>query len=145
MFYTSSTHKIWKVNNEQRTNNTSATLTFTSWIRNIEYVYAGLDIVALTSLNEGTPVSIIEAQASGKPVISTTVGGVENIVIPGITALLSGDNHQSFFNNLLTIVDDDEIRLEMGKEGWNHVQQKFSYHRLISDMKGLYEKLLRSI
>ena len=64
-------------------------LTFTSWIKEIDVSNAGLDIIVLTSNNEGTPVSLIEAQASGKPVISTNVGGIENIVIQNETALLS--------------------------------------------------------
>ena len=56
----------------------SATVTFTSWIKEIDWANAGLDIIALTSLNEGTPVSLIEAQASNKPIVTTNVGGVEN-------------------------------------------------------------------
>src|SRR5687767_3214470 len=51
-------------------------LIFTSWRTDIDVVCAGLDIIALTSLNEGTPVSLIEAQAAGKPVVSTRVGGI---------------------------------------------------------------------
>ena len=46
----------------------------------MDYVYAGLDIVALTSKNEGTPVTLIEAQASNKPIVSTNVGGVSDVV-----------------------------------------------------------------
>lgn len=55
----------------------------------MDEVYAGADIVALTSLNEGTPVSLIEAQAAGKAIVSTNVGGIGDIVIHGQTALVS--------------------------------------------------------
>ena len=48
-------------------------LTFTSWIKEIDVACAGLDIIALTSLNEGTPVSLIEAQAANKPIVTTNV------------------------------------------------------------------------
>ena len=58
-----------------------ATITFTSWIKNVDWANAGLDIVALSSLNEGTPVSLIEAQASNKAIVTTNVGGVENVVL----------------------------------------------------------------
>ena len=54
-------------------------LCFTSWISNMDWAYAGLDIVWLTSDNEGTPVSLIEAQAAGKSIVSTDVGGVRDI------------------------------------------------------------------
>ena len=62
---------------------------FTSWEKDIDTVYPGLDIVCLTSFNEGTPVSLIEAQAANRPIVSTNVGGIENVVISKKTALLS--------------------------------------------------------
>ena len=53
--------------------NHSAAVYFTSWRRDMECIYSGLDIVALSSLNEGTPVTLIEAQAANKPIVSTNV------------------------------------------------------------------------
>lgn len=61
----------------------------TSWIKDVDRALAGLDIVCLTSHNEGTPVSLIEAQAASKPVVSTRVGGIENVVLQNETGLLS--------------------------------------------------------
>ena len=120
-----------------------ATLTFTSWIKDIDHVYAGMDIIALTSLNEGTPVSLIEAQAANKPIVSTKAGGVENVVIPKITALLSENNDTlAFSGNLLSLIEKPKMRYDMGKEGWNHVKEKFHYTRLVNDMRKLYKKLL---
>jgi glycosyltransferase involved in cell wall biosynthesis len=58
-----------------------AAITFTSWIVEVDRVYAGADIVALTSLNEGTPVSLIEAQAAGKPIVTTDVGGIRDVLV----------------------------------------------------------------
>ena len=54
-----------------------ATVHFTSWIKDVDWANSGLDIIALSSSNEGTPVSLIEAQASCKPIVSTRVGGCE--------------------------------------------------------------------
>lgn len=120
-----------------------AVVTFTSWIKKADYVYAGMDIISLTSLNEGTPVSLIEAQASGKPIITTNVGGVENIVSLGQTALLSDINiNGDFCNKLLTLVQDDEMRNKFSSKGWLYVKEKFSYTRLIEDMKKMYYELL---
>jgi glycosyltransferase involved in cell wall biosynthesis len=119
-------------------------VTFTSWIKNVDYVYAGMDIVALTSLNEGTPVSLIEAQAAGKSIITTNVGGIENIVIPGKTAILTETNCQEDFGNkLLQLVENDSMRQQFSDQGWNFVKEKFHVTRLVSDMKQLYYKLLK--
>jgi glycosyltransferase involved in cell wall biosynthesis len=120
-----------------------ATVTFTSWIKDIDYVNAGVDIVCLTSKNEGTPVSLIEAQAANKPIVSTKVGGIENIVVPGQTALLSEtNNHVTLANNLLRLVEDQKLRAEFGSDGWSFVKQKFHYERLVNDMSQLYTRLL---
>ena len=120
-----------------------ATLTFTSWIKDIDLVNAGLDVVALTSDNEGTPVSLIEAQAANKPIVSTRVGGIEDVVIPDKTALLSPPNDTaSFVRNLVTLVEDDALRSELGRGGFVHVNEKFHYMRLVRDTEGLYRQLL---
>jgi glycosyltransferase involved in cell wall biosynthesis len=118
-------------------------LTFTSWIREIDESNAGMDIIALTSNNEGTPVSLIEAQASGKPIVSTKVGGIENIVKENRTALLSEPNNlEKFVDNLRMMVEHDELRAEMSHNGAEYVIKKFSYVRLCDDMANLYRRLL---
>jgi glycosyltransferase involved in cell wall biosynthesis len=118
-------------------------LTFTSWIKNIDVALAGLDIVALTSLNEGTPVSLIEAQAAGKPIVSTRVGGIENVVIENKTALLTEvENEDRFSESLLRIAEDMNLRNAMSVNGWNFVENQFHYRRLVKDMKAFYHDLL---
>lgn len=120
-------------------------LTFTSWIKEIDIVNAGVDLIALSSLNEGTPVSLIEAQAANNPIISTNVGGIENVVLQDRTGLLSEiDDLSTYSNNLLELVENDELRNVMKIEGWNHVKNKFSHMRLVSDMERLYTKLLNN-
>ncbi|MEQ8909216.1 MAG: glycosyltransferase [Vicingaceae bacterium] len=116
---------------------------FTSWIKEIDWVNAGLDIVALSSFNEGTPVSLIEAQASSKPILTTRVGGVIDIVKANQTALVVQNNNQAAFSKkLLKLVEDEELRVEMGGKGWAHVNEKFHYSRLVNDMKKLYHEVL---
>jgi len=116
---------------------------FTSWIQNADTVFAGSEITALTSFNEGTPVSLIEAQAANTPIVSTNVGGIENVVINGKTAFLAeNDNLEDFSGKLLKLVDNKPLRNEMSKLGWEFVQHKFHYNRLVSDMKNLYSQLL---
>ncbi len=120
-------------------------LTFTSWIKDIDISNAGMDIIALTSNNEGTPVSLIEAQASGKPIVSTNVGGIEDIVLKDETAFLSAvGNVDAFAQNLLKIVENDTLRIQMSAKGSDLVRSKFSYTRLCKDMGLLYNSLLQT-
>lgn len=114
-------------------------ITFTSWLKDIDVVCAGSDIIALTSFDEGTPVSLIEAQAANKPIVSTNVGGIENVVIPGQTALLSKNNEMlPYAENLLRVVNDDALRASMAIKGWEHVKNKFHFTRLVNDMRTSY-------
>ncbi|HBX51246.1 MAG: hypothetical protein A2275_12795 [Bacteroidetes bacterium RIFOXYA12_FULL_35_11] len=123
--------------------NSKSTLKFTSWIKNVDVVYSGLDIVTLTSLNEGTPVSLIEAQASSRPIVTTNAGGIENTVSHNLTALVSKNgNPQEFTNNLLRLVDDRELRESLSRMGWDFVANKFHFSRLADDMRSLYFELL---
>lgn len=116
---------------------------FTSWVKNVDFVNAGVDIIALTSKNEGTPVSLIEAQAANRAIVSTKVGGIENIVLPGETALLSHPNDaDGFRRNLLEMVNNDALRLQFGEKGWQFVKDKFHYERLVDDIAKLYGSLL---
>ena len=118
-------------------------LTFTSWITDIDVALAGLDIVALTSKNEGTPVSLIEAQAAGKPIVTVNVGGIENIVKPNETALLSDINDEQLFTkNMLSLIEDDNKRITFSQKG-AHVFKSFHYERLASDIEKLYFQLLQ--
>ncbi len=115
---------------------------FTSWITNIDFALHGLDIVALTSLNEGTPVSIIEAQAAGKFVVSTNVGGIKDVLHPNCGLLSEVNDKNAFFMNLLKACELKSITAE---EGVDWAMSKFSYTRLVADMSDLYKRLLKSI
>jgi glycosyltransferase involved in cell wall biosynthesis len=120
-----------------------ADLTFTSWVKEIDMVHAGVDAVVLTSFNEGTPVSLIEAQAANRAVVSTRVGGIENVVKDGVTGLLCGNNDvESFGRNLVRIVEDDALRDRLAAAGWDHVGVRFHYSRLVEDTTKLYQALL---
>lgn len=121
-----------------------ATVHFTSWVKEVDWVNAGLDIIALSSLNEGTPVSLIEAQASGTPIITTKVGGVSDIVKSNKTALLVPAENQVIFNQkLIELVENEKLRFKMSQNGWDFVNKQFHYSRLVRDMKLVYENLLR--
>jgi glycosyltransferase involved in cell wall biosynthesis len=119
-----------------------ATLTFTSWITNVDWVLAGSDIVCLTSFNEGTPVSLIEAQAAGKPVITTDVGGVRDVVSDQTGFLTVVDDDAYYTEKLLSLIEEEALRQLMGAKGWEIVGKQFHYTRLVGDMDRLYKELL---
>ena len=137
-----------------RTAGLSERVLVTGWERDQARIYADVDVVCLTSRNEGTPVALIEAMAAGKPFVSTRVGGVPDL------AAGEGTRHPSgfdvFVNCVLVAPDDDaglaaalaflagrpETRAAMGAAGQSLVLQRFSHQRLVHDVEALYDTLL---
>ena len=117
----------------------------TSWIKDIATFNAGMDVICLTSDNEGTPVSLIEAQASNVAVVSTNVGGVKDIMLDGKTGFVieKGDLN-NYTEKLGILVENDEIRRLMSQSSWGFVREKFSYSRLVKDMENYYYELLKN-
>ena len=117
---------------------------FRGWIKDLKAIYEGLDIVVLTSLNEGTPVSLIEAMAAARPVVATNVGGVPDIAQDGVNGYLveSGDT-EAFSEKLSELIKDPEKRRRFGQNGRKMVQERFAKERLIKDTERLYNNLLQ--
>ncbi|MEJ7682669.1 MAG: glycosyltransferase [Segetibacter sp.] len=116
----------------------------TSWLTDISEVMNGLDIVVLTSFNEGTPLSIIEAQFFKKPVVATDAGGVKDSMEDGITGFLVEKNDIiTFCEKLTLLINDEDMRSKMGREGNKFASVKFSKQKEITVTKELYFSLLR--
>jgi len=116
---------------------------FTGWVRELADVYEDLDVVALTSLNEGTPVSLIEAMASARPVISTNVGGVKDLIRDGGNGyLVESRDVKGFSDKLLSLIKDSGKRIEFGSVGRESVCKAYSKARLVDDIKKLYTECL---
>lgn len=115
----------------------------TSWIMDIATFNAGMDLICLTSTNEGTPVSLIEAQASGVAILATDVGGVKDCVKDGVTAILSpSKDTEKFTFSLQELIENEKKRDFLSQNGWTHVEESFHYTRLVEDMEKLYRKLV---
>ena len=115
----------------------------TSWIFDIASFNPGMDIICLTSDNEGTPVSLIEAQASSVPIVTTDVGGIKDIVVDNITGYIVPRNDLAQFSEKLKeLVENKDKRESFSKNGWEFVKDKFHYTRLVNDVEMLYKKLL---
>lgn len=115
----------------------------TSWITDIAAFNAAIDLICLTSNNEGTPVSLIEAQAACIPLISTDVGGVRDVVQDGDTGFVVPVNDVKVLSEkVLELVEDEKKRQKMSLNGWIFVKDKFHYSTLAKNMDGLYKELL---
>ncbi len=130
---------------------------FCGWERDLPEVYAKLDVLALTSINEGTPVSIIEAMASSVPVISTDAGGVRDLLgrlIPGISqdgfqvferGMLCGqDDPDGFANGLRYLIQNRRIQNQISNSARLFVEQAYSRERLFHDVEAVYLDLIKS-
>jgi glycosyltransferase involved in cell wall biosynthesis len=135
---------------------TAADVTFTGTRHDPENFYAALDVVALTSLNEGTPLTLIEAMAAGRAVAATAVGGVVDLlgapradteggaggyeVCERGLRVRSGDAG-GFGAALGRLAADEGLRRELGARGRAHVEANYSVARLVADVTKLYEEL----
>ncbi len=117
----------------------NAEVIFTSWISDISKAISGVDIIILTSHNEGTPMSIIEAQLFGKPVVATDVGGVKDTFINDETGfLISPDNENEFVKKLQKLIDDKLLRQQMSSQAISFATSRFSKQKEIDTFKTLY-------
>lgn len=126
---------------------------FTGFREDATSLYAGLDIAALTSLNEGTPLTLIEAMCCGRAVAATEVGGVVDVMGSrrtsrdgftiwdhGVTAPTR--DVEAFARALRFLIERPELRREMGERGRAFVRARLSRDRLVADIESLYGELL---
>lgn len=114
------------------------------WVKDLASLYRRLDIVVLTSRNEGTPVALIEAGAARRPVVATDVGGVSDVVRDHLTGFLAPPGDASgIAEKLIRLLDDPDLRRRMGGAGRDWVRDRFSSARLINETASLYEELLQ--
>jgi len=130
---------------------------FCGWVTDIPMVYADLNILALTSNNEGTPVSIIESMAASVPVISTDAGGIGDLLGKASRApvkngfdvcergiLCQTQDVNGFAEGLDYLIGEDAaVRRERVAAARRHVEARYGKDRLIREMESLYEGLLK--
>lgn len=123
--------------------NQGATVRFLGWRRDLATIYAATNVFALPSRNEGTPVALIEAMASGVPGVATAVGGVGTVIAnPGMGLCVPLDDDAAFIEGLHGLLADAGAATAMGALGRAHVMARFDSRRLTDDIDRLYRDLL---
>jgi glycosyltransferase involved in cell wall biosynthesis len=112
------------------------------WQSDIEKVLSAADVVILTSDNEGTPLSLIQAGMAGKPVVTTNVGSVPEIVLDGITGFVTDLDVSKITDAIEKLMRDPELRTKMGISAKEFAIANFWVTRLVRDHEILYERLM---
>ena len=119
-------------------------ITVLGWQSDIEGVLSSADMVALTSDNEGTPLSLIQAGMARLPVVTTNVGSVPEVVLNGVTGIVTGLDVQEIADALEKLVNDKALRAKLGTAAQEFTSSNFGVKRLVHDHEELYKKLLSS-
>jgi len=119
-------------------------VTVLGWQSDIEKVLSAADIVVLTSDNEGTPLSLIQAGMAGLPVVTTNVGSVPEIVLEGVSGFVTHLDVQEIANALEKLATDKALRERLGLAAQEFTLANFGVERLVHDHEELYKKLLAS-
>jgi glycosyltransferase involved in cell wall biosynthesis len=114
------------------------------WQSDIEKVLSAADIVVLTSDNEGTPLSLIQAGMAELPVVTTNVGSVPEVVLDGVTGVIAGLDVQEIANALEKLVNNKGLRSQLGSAAREFTLANFGVERLVDNHVTLYKKLLSS-
>ena len=116
---------------------------FLGYQEDVARFYDAMDVLLLPSINEGTPVSVIEALAAGRPAVATRVGGIPDVVRDGVDGFLVdlGDA-DALADRLADLAADPIRRAEMGEAGRARVFERYAVERLVDDVDKLYRLLL---
>ncbi len=114
------------------------------WQSNIEQVLSAADVVVLTSDNEGTPLSLIQAGMAKLPVVTTRVGSVPEVVLEGVTGIITSLDVQEIADALEKLATSEDLRARMGAAAQQFTLANFGVKRLVSDHEVLYRKLIAS-
>lgn len=117
-------------------------VTFCGWRSDTAAWYAAADIVVITSDNEGTPLTLIEAAAAGRPAVATAVGGVADVVTDEVTGLLAAaDDEPALAAAMIRMAAEPELRARLGAAA-PAAAARFGIERLVDDLERIYDRVL---
>jgi glycosyltransferase involved in cell wall biosynthesis len=116
---------------------------FLGWRGDLDVIYADLDVVALTSKNEGSPVALIEAMAAARPVVAADVGGVADVVDSGRTGIVVEPGEAAAMASAIVgLLADPAMAVRLGAAAREHATRTYGSERLVRDIDHLYRRLL---
>ena len=118
---------------------------FLGWRSDIENILSASDIVVLTSDNEGTPISLIQAGLAGKPTVSTNVGSVKEIVLDGKTGFVTELTAESLAKSITSLINDEVVRKNFGAAAHVHTHANYGVERLVQDHSQLYKEITSNL
>ena len=127
---------------QDQVTNKDLPVTFLGWREDIEVVLAAADFVILTSDNEGTPLSLIQAGMVGIPVVATNVGSTNEIVVNGKTGFLTDLSVEQLAAAVTKLAENSDLRAQMGAAGQEYTLARYGVERLVKDHQDLYLRLL---
>jgi glycosyltransferase involved in cell wall biosynthesis len=127
---------------QDRVTNEDLPVTFLGWREDIEVVLAAADFVILTSDNEGTPLSLIQAGMVGIPVVATNVGSTNEIVVNGKTGFLTDLSVDQLAAAVTKLAENSDLQAQMGAAGQEYTLARYGVERLVKDHQDLYLRLL---
>lgn len=119
-------------------------ITFLGWVEDVERVFRASDLALLTSDNEGTPISLVQAGLAGVPAVATDVGSVGHVVLGGRTGWLCGTSPAELASALLEAYRDPEERIRRGAAANEYLGNRFSVDGFVAAYTSLYEELASS-
>jgi glycosyltransferase involved in cell wall biosynthesis len=118
-------------------------VTYFGWRHDLDAVYGDLDVVVNASLNEGTPVALIEALAAGRPVVATSVGGTPDLIGENLRGrLVPPSAPVALAGAIVETLHESEAARRRAQAGREHVLARHSVARLVRDVDELYRELL---
>jgi glycosyltransferase involved in cell wall biosynthesis len=117
-------------------------IVFLGWRKDIGMILSASDIAVLCSDNEGIPLTLIQASQVGLPIVSTDVGSVTDIVIDGLTGLLTEASSKGFIEGVLSLLDNPALCQRFGKAGQERAREFFSSRTMVERHERLYSQSL---
>ncbi len=117
-------------------------ITFLGWRNDIDIILSASDIAVLCSDNEGIPLTLIQASQAGLPIVSTNVGSVCDIVLDGVTGLLTEVSAKDVIRGVSKLIDDPGLRAQLGESGQKRAKKLFSSQAMVKRHEELYSQFL---
>lgn len=125
-----------------RVRNQNLPISLLGWRSDIATILSASNLLILTSDNEGTPLSLIQAAMAGIPVVATDVGSVKDVVVAGVTGILCPANSEAIASAVKELVENPQRAKGMGLTAKKLAEERFGVARLVRDHEELYTRLL---